>query len=104
MFAIFSVIKSCFFNLFIFINVFNLLKVRTLGRNVSIFNELFKSKQFVIIFSSIILVQILITEIGGSMFRLVTLDAKTYLEIIGISIIPLIAQELISVIKRIFKR
>lgn len=72
---------TVFYNFFVFTNVFGLFMVRDI-KGFDIFKDLLSSKKFIYIFMAIIAVQILITEIGGEVFRLTPLNPYDYIIVI----------------------
>jgi Ca2+-transporting ATPase len=80
--------KSIFFSIFVFLQLWNLLNARMLGLTEHAFKGLAKNKAFVLIVIVIFIGQILMVQIGGDIFRTMSLSIKEWLVIIfGTSIV-----------------
>ena len=84
-----AVFLTAFFNLFIFMIVFNGFNVRT--ESVNIFENLGQNKGFLQVMGLIFTLQIVLSYIGGAVLRTVGLTFNEWLMIIGMAfvIIPL---------------
>lgn len=91
---------SFFFNLFVFMQVWNLFNAKSLGTNASALSSFLENKSFVIILFIIIAMQVIIINYGGQIFRTVPLSFKDWFIIIGVSSIVLWVGEIIRFINR----
>jgi Ca2+-transporting ATPase len=73
---------SIFFTTFVFLQFWNLFNARMLGRTDSAFSRLGESKMFLLIVVVVAIGQILMTQIGGEVFRTVPLSFKEWVLII----------------------
>jgi Ca2+-transporting ATPase len=73
---------SIFFTAFVFSQFWNLFNARMLGRSASALSNLGESKMFLLIVVVIAIGQILMTQIGGEVFRTVPLSFKEFFLII----------------------
>lgn len=73
---------SVFFTVFVMLQFWNMFNARALGLKKSAFKRLSENKGFVVILPTILLVQFLIVQFGGTMFRTEPLSAGTWLAII----------------------
>ncbi|MDR1109525.1 MAG: calcium-translocating P-type ATPase, PMCA-type [Deltaproteobacteria bacterium] len=73
---------SVFFTTFVFLQFWNLFNARMLGRSTSAIAGLGQSKMFLLIVLVIAIGQILMTQIGGQVFRTMPLTWKEWLAII----------------------
>lgn len=80
---------SAFFNVFIFMIIFNGFSVRT--DKVNLFDHLLQNTKFLSVMGLIIILQIVFTYIGGDVLRTVGLTVKEWLIVFGIAltIIPI---------------
>jgi Ca2+-transporting ATPase len=79
---------SVFFAIFVMFQFWNLFNARCLGLNQSAFSQLFKNQGFSIIASTIFLGQILIIQLGGTVFRTIPLSIIDWVSIIlGTSVV-----------------
>jgi calcium-translocating P-type ATPase len=77
------VFLTVFFAIFIFLNNFNKFNVRV--DNKEIFNHIGKNKNFIKVVGMIFVVQIIMTYIGGEVFRTVPIGLYEWIIILGIS-------------------
>ncbi|MDR1658139.1 MAG: calcium-translocating P-type ATPase, PMCA-type [Deltaproteobacteria bacterium] len=91
---------SVFFTVFVFLQFWNLFNARMLGRNDSAFSGLKESKMFILIVGVIGLGQILMTQIGGEVFRTVPLSFGEWVTIIIATSPVLWVGEIIRFLKR----
>ncbi len=80
-----AVFLTAFFNLFIFMIVFNGFNVRT--ESINIFDNLGQNPGFLRVMGLIFTLQIVFTYIGGTILRTVGLSPREWLMIIGMSLI-----------------
>ncbi|MDR2443332.1 MAG: calcium-translocating P-type ATPase, PMCA-type [Deltaproteobacteria bacterium] len=73
---------SVFFTVFVFLQFWNLFNARMLGRDSSALSGLAESKMFILIVTVIAIGQILMTQIGGTIFRTVPLSFGEWVAII----------------------
>ena len=91
---------TCFFTIFVMLQVWNLFNAKAFGSGKSAFNDLNHDGAFLLVALLIIIGQILIVTFGGEVFRTVPLDIKTWAIIIGSTSIVLWIGELIRLFKR----
>lgn len=92
---------SMFFTLFVLLQFWNLFNAKTLGTNNSTFHKFFSNKTFLVINGFILMMQIIIVQFGGKLFRVVPLSFADWLLIITGSSIVLWVGELFRWLKRI---
>ena len=85
---------SVFFTFFVFLQFWNMFNARALGSNHSAFYKISNNKPFIYIASIILLLQVLIVEFGGEVFRTVRLPLVVWICIIAITSIVLITGEI----------
>ncbi|EKD82034.1 MAG: hypothetical protein ACD_39C01512G0001 [uncultured bacterium] len=85
---------SVFFTTFVFLQVWNMFNARALGFNYSSFRRLNENKGFIVIMPAIMIIQFLIVQYGGAMFRTEPLSFLTWLAIIAGTSLVLWAGEL----------
>lgn len=73
---------SIFFSLFVLLQFWNLFNAKTVGTNQSAFHDFWENKNFIIISSVILVMQIFIVQIGGKIFRTVPLSFETWIALI----------------------
>lgn len=73
---------SIFFSVFVFLQFWNLFNARMLGQTRTAFSRLGESKLFIVIMLVIGAGQIILTQVGGEIFRTTPLSAKEWLFII----------------------
>lgn len=91
---------TIFFSFFVLLQFWNMFNARTLGSSKSAFSGLSQNPYFIAIAAVIVLGQILIVTIGGSFFRVVPLEALTWLKIVGATSIVLIVGEVLRALSR----
>jgi len=74
---------SIFFTVFVMLQFWNLFNVRCLGSSSSAFHGLWQNKVFLLIAASILVMQVLIVEFGGAVFRTVPLSFRDWIIIIA---------------------
>lgn len=90
------------FTTFVMFQLFNAFNSREL-QNDSIFSNLLKNKLMLITIGCTFILQVLITEFGGSVFRTSPLSLEMWMKIISYSFTVVIFSEVIRFIRRIFK-
>ena len=91
---------SMFFTLFVLLQFWNLFNAKTLGTNNSTFHNFFSNKNFLVICGFILVMQIIIVEFGGKLFRTVPLSFLDWVLIIAGSSIVLWVGEFSRLVKR----
>ncbi|MDL2226387.1 calcium-translocating P-type ATPase, PMCA-type [Deltaproteobacteria bacterium OttesenSCG-928-M10] len=91
---------SIFFSVFVFLQFWNLFNARVLGRNRSAFSRLGESRPFLAIMLVIGIGQIILTQVGGEVFRTVPLSFQEWVLIIVCTSPVLWVGEIIRVVKR----
>jgi Ca2+-transporting ATPase len=94
------VAATVFFTVFVMLQFWNLFNVRCSGTTRSAFRGLFQNKPFLLIVTAILLMQILIVQFGGTVFRTVPLDLTHWLGIIAGTSIVLWTGEIIRAVQR----
>lgn len=89
-----------FFTIFVMLQWWNLFNARVYGQERSIFDGLGNNFAFIGISLVILVGQILIVQFGGEMFRTEPLDLGTWISIIGLTSIIVIARELVFLFRR----
>ena len=92
---------SVFFTVFIMLQFWNLFNARCLGLNQSAFKNITANKGFMVITPTIFIVQILIVQFGGEVFRTVPLTLLDWLLIVGGTSIVLWCGEIWRYYKRL---
>ncbi len=87
----------CFFVLLQFWNQFN---ARTLGSNRSAFSGILENPYFLSVSALILVGQILIVTFGGAAFRVVPLDAATWIKLLAVTSLVLVVGEIVRLIQR----
>ncbi|MDR2198753.1 MAG: cation-translocating P-type ATPase [Deltaproteobacteria bacterium] len=91
---------SIFFTAFVFVQFWNLFNARMLGRTASAFSGLKESRMFLLIVLVIAVGQILMTQLGGTVFRADPLSFREWVLIIVLTSPVLWAGELVRFFKR----
>ncbi|MDR1872560.1 MAG: calcium-translocating P-type ATPase, PMCA-type [Deltaproteobacteria bacterium] len=91
---------SLFFTTFVFLQFWNLFNARTLGKNASALSRLKESRMFILIASVIAIGQVVITQIGGDVFRTDPLSVKEWVTIIASTSLVLWIGEIVRFVKR----
>lgn len=91
---------SMFFTLFVLLQFWNLFNAKTLGTNNSTFHNFFSNKNFLVINGFILVMQIIIVQFGGKLFRTVPLTFIDWILIIAGSSIVLWVGEFSRLLKR----
>ncbi len=95
---------TLFFTFFVLLQFWNLLNVRTLGTGQSAFHNLGKCKSLLGVMAAILIVQILIVQFGGKVFRTEPLDLKTWLILLGTSSLVLWIGEIVRGCIKVYNR
>ena len=85
---------TIFFTTFVMLQVWNMFNARALGFNHSALNRIKENKGFMVIMPAILIIQFLIVQFGGTMFRTEPLSFLTWLAIIAGTSLVLWAGEL----------
>lgn len=93
--------RSMFYTIFVLLQFWNLFNARSMGTNRSAFADIMQNKAFLAIAASIFVGQILITELGGQIFKTKPLAWEDWLLIIGGTSLVLWIGELWRWFKRI---
>lgn len=72
-------LRTFIFNTFIFLQLFNELNCRSLGRSVNFFKGLSRNYYFSIIWLSTVLVQVVVIQFGGKAFGTVPINWKLWM-------------------------
>ncbi|MDR2612067.1 MAG: cation-translocating P-type ATPase [Deltaproteobacteria bacterium] len=91
---------SVFFTVFVFVQFWNLFNARTLGSSRSALAGLRESRMFLLVAGVICIGQILMTQLGGEVFRTVPLSLREWVLIITLTSPVLWAGELIRFARR----
>jgi Ca2+-transporting ATPase len=92
---------STFFTVFVMLQFWNLFNARCLGRKHSAFSKIFENKGFIIIATAIFIGQILMVQLGGTVFRTVPLSLRDWVIIVAGTSVVLWAGELLRLITRL---
>ena len=95
--------NSIVFTTFVLFQLFNAFNSREL-ENESIFKNLFKNKTMLWIIGVTFILQIVITQFGGQIFRTSPLSIIMWLKVIGYAFTVVIFSELVRFLRRIFSR
>ena len=95
--------STVLFTLFVIFHLFNAYNSRELS-DTSIFINLTKNKIMLLVFGLTFLLQIIITQFGGALFRTVPLTFEIWIKIGCLAFSVIIASEIFKTIKRIFTR
>lgn len=94
---------TIFFTIFVMMQFWNLLNVKTIGSGESAFSHLNRCSWLLLVMAVILVAQIVIVQFGGQIFRTQPLNIQNWLVIIGLSSLVLWIGELTRGIGRIFK-
>lgn len=89
---------TVFFNVFIFLQVWNMFNAKAFGTQKTVFATLFTNKAFLIVTAIIVIGQILMVQFGGALFRTIPLALNDWLKIIGYTSIVFWVGEIVRVI------
>lgn len=93
-----------FFTIFVLLQFWNLFNARAFGSTDSAFKGLLHSYGMVLVLLAILIGQILIVQWGGSVFRTVPLDVRTWLLLLLVTSPVLWVGEIVRLIQRLRKR
>lgn len=91
---------SAFFTIFVLLQFWNLFNARCMGSTQSAFSGMTENKGFLAIAVSILVGQVLIVQFGGDVFRMVPLNLRDWLIILGGTSLVLWVGELWRLVKR----
>ncbi len=94
---------SVIFTLFVFFQLFNAFNCRVVGSE-SIFKSFFANRSMLLSFGAVALVQIVLTQLGGSLFGSSPLSLLSWVKVIALSSTVLAVSELFKLIYRLFRR
>ncbi|KAJ3072704.1 hypothetical protein HDU98_003076 [Podochytrium sp. JEL0797] len=92
------------FNTFVFCQLFNELNCRVIGRELNIFKNISQNHLFTGIVGGSVIVQVLIVEFGGPVFKTVRLGAEDWLLCVGLAALSIPLGVLVRVTPDWFKR
>jgi Ca2+-transporting ATPase len=95
--------SSIIFTTFVMFQLFNSFNSRELG-NESIFTNLLNNKPMLIMMSGTFVLQILITQFGGELFKTSPLSIVMWLKIIGYTFSVIVFSEILHLSRRIIKK
>ena len=90
------------FTLFVFLQLFNAFNCRVVGSD-SILKGFFNNKPMLGAFLAVSVVQVLITQLGGSLFGTSPLTLVEWLKIVGISSTVMLMSEAIKLVYRLYQ-
>ena len=99
-----SVELSVFFTVFVMLQFWNLFNVRCSGTTRSTFRGLFQNKPFLLIVAIILILQLLIVQFGGAVFRTAPLSLSAWVYIIAGTSIVLWVGEIMRAVQRRYER
>ena len=94
---------SVLFTMFVMCQLVNAFNSREIG-NQSIFRNLFGNKLMLGAFAAVFVLQIIITQFGGTLYRTVPLEFNMWLKILGIALTVVIPSEIVKLLARIKER
>ena len=95
--------STVLFAMFVMFQIFNSFNSRELGFD-SVFKYFLNNKLMLLSMAVTFVLQILATQYAGGFFNTVPLSVNTWLKIVGISLIVIIAAEVLKIFIRLFKR
>lgn len=95
--------SSVLFSMFVMLQIFNSFNSRELGYD-SIFKYFFNNKLMLLSMAAAFVLQILATQFAGGFFNTVPLSFNTWLKIIGISFIIILAAEIFKIFVRLIRQ
>jgi len=96
----FKYMQSLFFNIFVFMQVWNLFNARVFGSGTFVFKGFLKNKAFITIIFMITIMQFMVIQFGGDIMRTVPLSFRDWVITIGATFAVVIAGELMRVLKK----
>ncbi|QUH21965.1 cation-translocating P-type ATPase [Alkaliphilus sp. B6464] len=91
------------FTTFVMFQIFNAFNSREFGTD-SVFKNLFHNKIMLVTIFATFLIQVAVTQFGGSIFKTVPLDLVTWIRIVGFSSTIIIFGELVKVVRKIINK
>ena len=88
-------VRTSVFTLFVLFQLFNAFCCRELG-NESVFPHLFKNRLMFIAFAAAFALQVLITQLGGTLFDTVALNAVDWLKLVALALSVVALDELVK--------
>lgn len=95
-----ALVGSVVFTTYVFMQVFNLFNARSVKPERSAFANLFKSHNFLFVMSLIVVVQVLLTQFGGTTFNTAPLPWDVWIKVLLLGISVLVIGELFRNIRR----
>ncbi|MDR0294711.1 MAG: calcium-translocating P-type ATPase, PMCA-type [Prevotellaceae bacterium] len=95
-----SVELSVFFTVFVLLQFWNLFNVRCSGTTRSTFRDLFQNKPFLLIAATILIMQVVIIQCGGAVFRTEPLSLPAWIYIIAGTSLVLWVGEILRAVQR----
>ncbi len=96
----FRYMQSLFFNIFVFMQVWNLFNARVFGSGTFVFKGFLKNKAFITIIFMIIIMQFMVIQFGGDIMRTVPLSFRDWVITIGATFTVVIAGEFLRLLKK----
>jgi len=93
-------VSSVVFSSYVFMQVFNLFNARSVKPTRSAFANLWQSRNFLLVMGIIVIVQVLLTQFGGTAFNTAPLSLETWLYILGLGLAVLIIGEISRLVRR----
>ncbi len=91
---------SVIFTTFVFLQVFNELNARSLSGHDGAFHDLHRSRGFLGVLGLVVVIQVLLTELGGEMFQTTPLSLATWARVIAFASTALIVGALLRLAMR----
>jgi P-type Ca2+ transporter type 2C len=95
-----SQVHSVLFTSFVFLQVFNLFNARSVKPGRSVFTKLLQSRNFLLVMSMIIVIQIMLTQFGGEAFKTAPLPLNVWINIILVGLSALVLGEAFRFVRR----
>lgn len=95
--------KTLVFSAFVLFTLWNAFNCREFGSK-SVFSNIHRNKSMLIIVGLTFVLQIIITQVGGEIFKTEPLDFITWLKLLGFTFSVIVFSEAIKLCKRTFKR
>ena len=95
--------STVLFAMFVMFQIFNSFNSRELGFD-SVFKYFLNNKLMLLSMGATFILQILATQYAGGFFNTVPLSANTWLKIVGVSFIVIVAAEIFKIFVRLIKR
>lgn len=94
---------SVVFTLFVLFQLFNAFNSRELG-NSSVFSNLKNNKIMLVVFAGTFLLQLLITQFGGSAFNTAPISVDMWIKVIATALSIIVVGELVKVVRKAFTK